>query len=104
MRFKARYERKKISTQDERYKEALEDTEKRDKEKLTLDEIESKAILLFDKYYLPNKDKIDVDLLAIILKRDLGIPLGHNKLYRLKRQIEYDHPDYFITPPIAIEK
>jgi len=61
-------------------------------------------MVLFDKYYLPDKDKIDVELLYIICKRNLGIPLGHNKLYRLKRQIEYDHPDYFKTPPIPIEK
>ena len=93
-----------MSTQDEKYKEALEESEKKEQDELTLDEIEAKAILLFDKYYIPDKDTIDVDLLAIILKRELKIPLGHNKLYRLKRQIEYDYPHYLDTPPIPIEK
>ncbi len=100
MIFRARYERKKASTQEERYKVALEDAEKKEYSKLSLDEIEAKAVYHFDKYYDKDKDKIDVDLLAIILKREEKIHIGHNKLYRLKRQIEYDHPNLFQIPPI----
>lgn len=104
MVFRAQYERKKISTQEERYEKAIEDAEIKETSKLDLDEIEAKIMVYFDKFYIVDKDKIDTDLLAIILKRMLNIRIGHNKLYRLKRMIEYDHPDYFQTPPIPIEK
>ena len=66
-----------------------------------LDEIEVKIMLYFDDYYI--KDKIDTDLLAIILKRKLGIRIRHNKLYRLKRMIEDDYPKYFQDAPIPRE-
>lgn len=49
----------------------------------------------FDKFYNPDRNIVDVDMLAIILKRECRIKLGHNKLYRLKKQIEYDHPELF---------
>jgi len=96
--FRARYERKKLGTQEERYKVALEESELKEYSKLDMDEIEAKAINYFDKYYNPNKNIIDIDLLAIVLKRECKIRLGHNKLYRLSKQIKYDHPSLFITP------
>ena len=46
MIFRVVYERKKMSTQDKRYKDALEESEKKEQDKLTVDEIEAKAILL----------------------------------------------------------
>ena len=71
---------------------------------LNLDEIQAKILVYFDIFYIKDKGKIDVELLHIICKRELGIPLGHIRLYRLKRQFEYDYPNYFVTPPIPIEK
>jgi len=96
--FRAKYERKKISTQEERYEISLEEAEQRDIKEYSLDEIQSKAILHFDKYYDKDKDKIDKDLLAVILKRKYRIGIGHNKLYRLSAQIRYDHPELFNEP------
>lgn len=93
--FRAQYERKKLSTQEQRYEIALEDAELKEYSKLTLDEIQSKVIDDFDKYYNPNKNIIDIDLLAIVLKRNHKIRLGHNKLYRIAKQIKYDHPSLF---------
>jgi len=96
--FRAQYERKKLSTQEDRYKIALEDAELKEFSKLTLDEIQTKAINFFDKYYNPDKNIIDIDLLAIVLKRECKIRMGHNKYYRLAKQIRYDHPSLFVIP------
>lgn len=94
--FRARYERKKLGTQEERYSLALEESELKEYSKLTLDEIQTKAILDFDKFYNIDKNIIDIDLLAIVLRREHKVKLGHNKLYRLAKQIKYDHPELFI--------
>ena len=32
-------------------------------------------------------------------KRKLGLQLGHNKIYRLKKQIMFDHPSLFEEAP-----
>ena len=96
--FRARYERKKISTQEERYKVSLEEAEKMEISTESLDQIQVKALLYFDKFYDKDKDRIDVDLLGIILKREEKTLVGHNKLYRLAKQIRYDHPELFNEP------
>ena len=54
-------------------------------------------MLSFDKFYNADKDRIDIDLLALILKREHKIRIGHNKLYRLAKQIKFDHPKRFQT-------
>lgn len=93
--FRARYERKKLETQEERYAISLEEAEQKEYSKLTLDEIQVRSLNHFDKFYKVDKNDIDIDLLAIILKRECNIRIGHNKLYRLKKQIHYDHPELF---------
>ena len=99
MIFRARYERKKAKTQDERYSEVLEEAEEKEASKMSLDEIEAKVLEYFDVYYNVDKNDIDIDLLAMAVKRNLGVKLGHNKTYRLKKQIMFDHPNLFIEPP-----
>jgi len=99
--FRAEYERKKLMTQEHRYEIALEDAELKEYSKLSMDEIQSKVIGDFDKYYNENKDIVDIDLLAIVLKREYKIRLGHNKLYRLAKQIRYDHPSLFAIPDVV---
>ena len=99
--FRAIYERNKISTQSERYEIALEESEKQESANLTLDEIQAKAINYFDKFYDVDKNKIDVDMMYIVLKREEKIVLGQTRAYRLSRQIKYDHPNLFdIKPPV----
>ncbi len=99
MIFRARYERKKAKTQGERYEEALEEAEQKEASKLSLDEIEAKILDYFDIFYNVDKNNIDVDLLAMAVKRKLGVRLGHNKIYRLKKQIIFDHPKLFEEVP-----
>jgi len=96
--FRATYERKKLTTQEKRYEIALEESERQEYSKLSLDEIQAKALDYFDRFYDVDKNRIDVDLMGIVLKREHKIVLGHNRLYRLKRQIEYDHPNLFEVP------
>ena len=95
MIFRAKYERIKSATQEDRYQTALEESEQKEYSKLSLDEIQAKLLNDFDKYYIQDKDDIDIDLMAIALKRIHHIRLGHNKLYRLKKQIKFDHPELF---------
>lgn len=100
--FRARYERKKIGTQEERYQVALEEAERLEYSKLSLDEVQAKVMIDFDKFFIKDKMDIDLDLLAIVLKRNHQQKLGHNKLYRLKKQIRYDYPERFEMPEVPI--
>ena len=103
MIFRAQYERKKMSTQEERYEIALEESEKPDSKNLTLDEIEAKVMMYFDKFYNADKDDVDQELMNMFLERKLKIVIGHNKQVSLKKRIKYDHPDRFINPPYPKE-
>ena len=47
-----------------------------------------------------NVDKNDIDLLAMACKRKLNIRLGPINIYRLKKQIMFDHPNLFEEAPI----
>ena len=49
--------------------------------------------------YNVDKNDIDFDLLAMAVKGKLNIRLGHNKIYRLKKQIMFDHPNLFEEQP-----
>jgi hypothetical protein len=91
--FRAQYERKKASTQEERYEQALEDADKKEVQALTMDQLEAKAMLHIDKM-LNKEGFIDVKKLKIILARDENIRIGLNRYYDLKALIEYDFPQY----------
>ena len=97
--FRAQYERKKANIQDKRYKDDLQDAKNKEAGELSYDEIEELAMPYFDKFYLPNKNKIDVDMLAVVLWKEEKIKVGHNKIYRLAKQILYDHPEMFSPHP-----
>jgi len=95
MIFRAQYERKKASTQEERYKQAIEDADTKESQNLTIDEIEAKAMTEFDYFYNKDKHSLDIEKLKVILRRKFRIPIGHNKSYQLASLIQYDHPQYF---------
>jgi len=93
--FRAKYERKKKYTQEERYKIALEEADRLEYTELSMDEIEAKIMDDFDKFYNIDKNDIDQDIMALVLEREHKIKLGHNKQVRLKKQIRYDYPNLF---------
>lgn len=95
MIFRAQYERKKVLTQDERYKMAEEESEKKESSNLSTEEIESKAMLHFDEFYDKDKGKIDVEIMKIVLRKKEKIKLGHNRAYELVNYLAYDYPDRF---------
>jgi len=99
MIFRARYERKKIDTQEERYEDELSQQELKQSANLSLDEIEKRVMDYFDKFYDADKNKIDNNLLYVVLKRKCNIEIGHSKLYKLSAQISFDHPKLFIEAP-----
>jgi len=96
--FRARYERKKMFTQGERYDQALEDAEQSEYSKLTLDEIEAKAIVYSEKFIDVDKMKVNRNRLDLVLRRTLKMRIGHTKLYKLASLIEFDHPNLFPDP------
>lgn len=98
MIFRARYERKKLSTQEQRYEQAIDEAEQKEYSKLTLDEIEARVLQYSDRFIDVDKNKIDRNQLSIVLHREMNIRVGHNKLYRLANLIEYDHPKLFPMP------
>lgn len=98
--FRAEYERKKASIQDRRYADDLQEVKNKQADKMSMDELGLIAIDYFDKFYIEDKNKIDVDLMAIILWREEKLKIGHNKLYRLAKQIIYDNPKRFDPKPL----
>ena len=97
--FRARYERKKAGIQDQRYKDDLQEAKNLDAGKMGIDEVEEITMRYFDKFFDKDRNKIDIELMTAILFREEGIKIGHNKKYRLAKQIEYDYPDHFIVKP-----
>jgi hypothetical protein len=97
--FRAQYERKKANIQDKRYVDDMEEAKNMSAANMTIDEIEQIAMQHFDKFYLEDKNKIDVDLMVSILWRENEIDIKHSYKYRLAKQIEYDYPELFNPKP-----
>ena len=95
MIFRAQYERKKAVTQDERYKISTEESEKKESQNISTDDIEAKAMTVFDKFYNKDKEKVDIELLKLVLRKEFNIRIGHNRAYEIQRLIAYDYPDRF---------
>lgn len=91
--FRAGYERKKAVTQEQRYDQNMEEAERKETSELTLDQIEFKLAPYLDQFMAENKEgKLEANLVKLktILKRKLGISIGHNKSYDLKGLIDFD--------------
>ncbi|MBD3195781.1 MAG: hypothetical protein GF317_12035, partial [Candidatus Lokiarchaeota archaeon] len=80
--FRAKYERKKANIQDKRYDDDLQEAKNKTIDTMSLDEVEQAAMPYFDKFYDEDNNKIDVDMMAVVLWREEGIKIGHNKKYR----------------------
>jgi len=92
--FRARYERKKASIQDQRYEQAMDQAEQRESSLLTDDQLEK--LLRSHRARFTNEDgHIDVDLLRIVCQRILHVKIGHNKAYRVAKMLKFDYPNEF---------
>ena len=89
--FRAQYERKKASIQEERYGQAAEMAQKTEAKRWTLLQIEAMAYELKDQWFL--EGNIDTLKLGIALADAHGIRLGNNKRYELKSMLETHHPE-----------
>lgn len=92
--FRARYERKKASIQDQRYESAYDQASRKESSNLTDNQIEKMLYGVKEKF--TNEDgKIDATLLRIVASEELGVKLGHNRAYRMKKSLEYHHQKDF---------
>jgi len=92
--FRAQYERKKASIQDQRYESAYETASRKETSQLTDTQIE-KMLYGIKKKFTNEDGKIDATLLRIVAKEELGVVLGHNRAYRLKKSLEYHYQNEF---------
>jgi hypothetical protein len=42
-----------------------------------------------------SKGKLDVNLISIVAEEDFAVKVGHNRRYRLKKRLEFHHPEEF---------
>jgi len=89
--FRAKYERKKGSIQENRYEQARDMAEQLETTQLTMKQIEGLSLTVKDKWLLD--EHIDVQALRIALEDEYGIRLSNNKAYNLKKRIEVHHPN-----------
>jgi len=91
---RAQYERKKASIQESRYIQSIDEQIRIESRSMTIDEIKDSAMTLIDKFYNPDKNEIDTELMRIVLDKEADIRIGRNRGYALKKLIEYHHPEY----------
>jgi hypothetical protein len=93
--FRAKYERKKAETQEERYERNLDEAQKKESSDLTLEEIERLLSPHIETIMKENsktgKKEVDMSKLLPVLKRKLNVNIGHSKRYDLKALIEFDY-------------
>ena len=75
---------KKANTQGERYAEALDEAEQKEASNLSLEEIEAKILDYFDIFYNFDKNEIDIDLLAMAVKRKLKLLNSFHQISQVK--------------------
>lgn len=92
--FRARYERKKASIQDQRYEQAYDSASRQESKELTNNQIANMLYHLKDKF--TNEDtQIDVGLMCIIAAEELGIKIGHSRSYTIRKLLKYLFPSDF---------
>ena len=91
--FRAVYERKKAVTQEKRYEQQLAEAEAKEYSELTVQQIVDDLMSIIDKT-LNDEGRISIPKLKLVLQKELGIRVGHNKSYDIRALIEYDHPEY----------
>ena len=96
--FRADYERKKAETQEQRYEQQLAEAEAKEYSELTVQQIVDKVMPYLDKC-LNQYGRIKIPALKLVLQKECGVRVGHNKSYDIRALIEYDHPEYAPNRP-----
>ena len=86
MVFRAQYERKKRTIQDNRYEQSLEQAEKIESKILSISELEKIAETLRDQWFIDGR--IHVQRLRVALQDVHGIHISMGRAYRLKASLE----------------
>jgi len=97
--FRARYERKKQNIQDKRYEDDMQEARNKEQSRMSNEEVKVIAMRYFDKFYNEDKNKIDVDMMKVIIEKEEEISLGHNRKYEIAKLILYDYPELFEPKP-----
>ena len=90
--FRANYERKKETIQESRYEQDKYQASVIESSKMTLEQIEKKALEL--KNLFTEDERINPRKLRVAL-RENGITIGYNKSYEIKAILETHHPELF---------
>jgi hypothetical protein len=92
--FRAQYERKKASIQDDRYEQAKSEARKKESSHLTEPQIENLCMNVKDQWL--QDGKINVNRLVIAMQDTYDITLSTTRAYRLKALIEAHHHDKLV--------
>lgn len=94
--FRAKYERKKRTTQFERYEQAKEDALKKESSELTEQQIEQMILPDIQEIISEKNGRISVGKLRVYLrKQDPPVYLSTWKAYQIKGNLENAHPELF---------
>ena len=92
--FRAQYERKKATVQDQRYEQAEADAAYVETRSMTDQQIAQIAYTLKDKI-LNDKGELSAKKLRVVLLHKLKIKIGYNRAYTVKELLRLMHPDEF---------
>jgi hypothetical protein len=92
--FRAQYERKKASIQEQRYEQAYDDATKQESKELTNRQLANMLYHLRDKYR-DSEGHLDVGLMIVIASEEIGVNIGHTRSYTVAKLLKYLHPNDF---------
>ena len=93
--FRAIYERKKATIQEERYEQAEQEAAKIESAELTDSQLEKMIYQELKDKVLDENGEIDARLLRVVLLREKRVKIGYNRAYTIKKLLEYDYPNEF---------
>lgn len=93
--FRAQYERKKRSTQFERYEQAKDEALQKEAKELTEKQIEEMALQYISEIVDENTGKVSVPKLRVILRKKCNVRLSTWKAYQIKGNLEAQYPEKF---------
>ena len=89
--FRALYEKKKASIQDDRYEQAKEQAQASEMKHLTLNQLENLSLAVKELWFIDGK--LNVQRLRIVMRDTYGIKLSNAHAYELREGLELHHKD-----------